>query len=132
MYDLDEHMLRSGQPTDTWSVGHPTYDLEYADHTLLMSLTIQQMRAFLTGLAKEAAKYGVRLNEEKTELLSSTPDHTALKFLTGNIVTSVSQAKYLGFMISWNKPFKAAFHHRLGVAETAFKHALGLKLQHGT
>ena len=40
MTDLDEHLLRTGQPCNTWSVGRPMYDLEYADDTLLMSLTI--------------------------------------------------------------------------------------------
>ena len=65
MHDLDDKMSLTGQPTNKWSVGHPAYDLEHADDALLMSLTIPQMQAFLTGLEKEAAKYGMQLNEEK-------------------------------------------------------------------
>ena len=60
--------------------------------------------------------------------MSSSPDHTALRFLTGNAVSSVSQAKYLGSMILWNEPFESAFHHRLGVAEIAFNHALSCSM----
>ena len=37
--DLDAALLSRGAATNTWSVGRPTYDLEYADDTLLISLT---------------------------------------------------------------------------------------------
>ena len=39
MHDVDNALLEKGVPTNTWSVGNPTYDLEYADDTLLISLT---------------------------------------------------------------------------------------------
>ena len=121
MSDLDDHLLDIGVPTNTWSVGRPTYDLEYADDTLLMALTHEQMQQFLSGLEKIAASYGMQLNETKTEILSP-PDHTAsLYFSTGARVPRATKVKYLGSMISWDKPFETAFQHRLGVAETAFK-----------
>ena len=121
MHDLDEAMLQQGQPTNVWSVGHPTFDLEYADDTLLMGLTIPQLQNMLTGLETEAQKYGMTLNESKTELLSSLEHPQPLKFLSGSRVEVVSSVKYLGSLISWHKPFETAFHHRLGVAETAYK-----------
>ena len=37
MSDLDDYLLEHGVPTNTWSVGRPTYDLEYADETLLIN-----------------------------------------------------------------------------------------------
>ena len=121
MSDLDHIFLQQGQPTNTWSVRNPTYDLEYADDTLLMSLTTPQMQAFLTGLEQEAAKYGMQLNEDKTELLSSDNRPQSIYFKSGNRVAVVAQTKYLGSMISWDKPFETAFFHRLGIAETAYK-----------
>ena len=121
MTDLDEHLLQTGHPSNTWSTGRPTYDLEYADDTLLKSLTIPQMQAFLTGLETEAAKYGMQLNETKIELLSSEPHPDPIFFASGGVVEVVAVAKYPGSMISWNKPFDIAFLHRLGVAETAYK-----------
>ena len=121
MTDLDEHLLQTGQPCNTWSVGRPTYDLEYADDTLLMSLTIPQMQAFLTGLEKEVSRYGMRLNERKTDILSSTPQTDPVFFSSGEPVEVVDVVKYLGSMIFFNKTFEVAFMHRLGVAETAYK-----------
>ena len=102
MSDLDDHLLDTGVPTNTWSVGRPTYDLEYADDTLLMALTHEQMQQFLFGLEKIAASYGMQLNETKTEILSP-PDHTAsLYFSTGAKVPRATKVKYLGSMISWD------------------------------
>ena len=121
MTDLDDHLRLTGQPCNTWSVGRPTYDLEYADDTLLISLTIPQMQEFLTGLEQEAARYGMRLNEAKTEILSSTPQPDPVFFNSGEPVEVVEVVKYLGSMISFAKPFEVAFMHRLGVAETAHK-----------
>ena len=120
--DLEEHLLQTGQPCNTWSVGRPTYDLEYADDTLLMSLTIPQTQAFLTGLEKEASRYGMQLNDEtKTEILSSAPQPDPVFFSSGEPVEVVGVVKYLGSMVSFSKSFEVAFMHRLGVAETAYK-----------
>eukprot|EP00439_Symbiodinium_sp_Y106_P048725 s3770_g6.t1 len=43
--------------------GHPTYDLEYADDTLLTSLTTPQLQQFLSLLEEEAARYGMLVKE---------------------------------------------------------------------
>ena len=32
--DVDERLLRQDTPTNTWSIGKPVYDLEYADDTI--------------------------------------------------------------------------------------------------
>ena len=44
MKDLDDKLIANGVPTNTWSVGHSTYDMEYADDTLLISLTTPQLQ----------------------------------------------------------------------------------------
>ena len=86
-----------------------------------MALTHEQMQQFLLGLERVAASYGMQLNETKTEVLSPS-DHTAsLHFSTGAKVPRANKVKYLGSMISWDKPFENTFQHRLGVAETANK-----------
>ena len=86
-----------------------------------MSLTKPQMQAFLSGLETEAAEYGMQLNEEKTELVSSDTRPQSIYFTSGKKVSVVTQAKYLGSLISWDKPFEAAFFHRLGIAQSAYK-----------
>ena len=37
LHDLDTDLSLSGTPTKVWSVAHSTYDLEYADDTLLFN-----------------------------------------------------------------------------------------------
>ena len=119
--DLDARLLEKGIPTNTWSEGNPIYDLEYADDTLLLSLTTPQLQNFLRELEEEAQLYGMRLNTEKTELLSR-PDHTAtLYFHNGDPVPTTTTAKYLGTLISWQKPADTALGHRAALAETAYK-----------
>ena len=68
-HDLDEELMRTGVPTNTWSEGYPVYDLEYADDTLLLALTTPQLQQILTALEHMANEYGMRLNKVKTELL---------------------------------------------------------------
>lgn len=120
--DVDTQLLKNGVATNTWSVGRPTYDIEYADDTLMLSLTTPQMQHFLTFLETEASHYGMSLNNTKTELL--TPPFykpQSIHFLDGTKVPQVDTVKYLGSMISWAKPFETAFYHRAGVAEETFK-----------
>ena len=109
MHDVDNALLDTGVPTNTWSVGNPTYDLEYADDTLLISLTTPQLQNFLTTLEREAARYGMSLNETKTEHLAKPGTQGDLFFQSGEKVPKTSKAKYLGAMISWDRPFHEAF-----------------------
>ena len=119
--DLDGVLLDKGIPTNTWSEGNPIYDLEYADDTLLMSLTTPQLQNFLQELEGEASLYGMSLNTTKTELLAK-PDHTAtIYFRNGEPVSTTESAKYLGLMVSWNKPADTAIAHRAALAETGYK-----------
>ena len=57
--DVDYALLAQGQPVNTWSVARPVYDLEYADDTLLLSLTTTQLQHILTALESQAKKYGM-------------------------------------------------------------------------
>ena len=120
--EVDEGLLQQGTATNTWSVGHPVYDLEYADDTLLLGITSPQLQSILHTLETVAATYGLKLNQEKTELLANPKaDHTALHFLDGTPVKKVHSAKYLGSMISWECTFEVALFHRLALAEEAYK-----------
>ena len=120
-YDLDGELLKRGVATNTWSQGYPVYDLEYADDTLLMAITIEQLQSILHTLEDVASEYGMQLNLIKTELLY-IPDHTAtLRFKKGSLVPRKEVVKYLGSLISWKKPFETAFRQRASLAEEAYK-----------
>ena len=50
LHDLDTDLALNGTPKNVWSVARSTYDLEYADDTLLLSITSSQLQQFLSGL----------------------------------------------------------------------------------
>ena len=103
--DVDEELKRNGTVTNTWSVMRPTFDLEYADGTLL--------KAFLNALETQPEFYGMRLNQTKTEILvNSGASILMVKFRVGTVVPNSTQIKYLGSMISWENSFSLALKHR--------------------
>ena len=55
LHDVDTRLLSVGVPTNTWSVCKPIYDLEYADDTLLLSVTPPQLEEFLRNVRVEAS-----------------------------------------------------------------------------
>ena len=120
--DVDKALLQKGVPTNTWSVNGPIFDVEYADDTLLLGLTIPQLQSILRQVEEEAELYGMSLNADKTELLCH-PDHTApnMYFRNGSKVPTSTQVKYLGSMVSWQNSFSTAFKHRSALAEQAYK-----------
>ena len=120
--DVDWALLSDGIATNTWSVGKPVYDLEYADDTLLLALTTTQLQAMLQALEEQAYLYGMSLNQTKTEILADPrKSPPKVKFRSGEAVPTTTLIKYLGSMITWEKPFEAAFKHRAGIAETNYK-----------
>ena len=104
-----------------WSIGKPVYDLEYADDTALMAVSIPQLESFLHAVQVEATLYGLQLNTDKTELLIRK-DHPApqLSFANGDPVPVTYEAKYLGSKITWTTPPKATLKFRKDKAEAAF------------
>ena len=121
-HDVDSELAKLGTPTNTWSEGYPVYDLEYADDTLIFALTTPQLQSMLTTLETVAMEYGMRLNQVKTEMLHR-PDHPtpAIFFQDGKLVPRKDTVKYLGSMISWNRPFDTSYKHRTALAEEAYK-----------
>ena len=127
MEDVDWGLLGTGVPTNTWSVGKPVYDLEYADDTLLLGLTTTQIQSFLSELETQTSLYGMRLNQTKTEILhDARKPLPQVKFLDGTLVPTTTQTKYLGTMVSWDKSFDVAFRNlrtkNLGWSGTATSH----------
>ena len=67
--DVDNRLMTHGVPTNTWSVGKPTCDLEYADDTHLFGISVEVLEEYLKHLQVEASLYGLLLNLVKAELL---------------------------------------------------------------
>ena len=119
--DVDGRLRTHGVLTNTWSVGKPVYDLEYADDTLLFGISTDVVEEYLCHLQSEASLYGLLLNLEKTELLEHPKRHSPPpRFMDGTPVKTNDQVKYLGSLISWHKPTLTALQHRIALANTAF------------
>ena len=118
-HDVDSK-LRATDPQNTWSVGKPIYDLEYADDTALMALFLEQLESFLHAVQVEATLYGLELNTEKTELLRHPDNNSTITFANGDPVSTTNTAKYLGSHISWTTPPKIAIKFRKEKTEAAF------------
>ena len=122
--DVDNLLLAQGVPTNVWSINHSCSDLEYANDTLLLSLTIPQLQQILSALETEAAAalYGMHLNSSKTELLIDPRfGPQTLLFNDGTQVPTADSAKYLRSLVSWSKPFETAFYHRRALTSETYK-----------
>ena len=125
MYDVDKRLVSHVVPTNTWSVGKPVYDLEYADDTLLIAVTKPQAEEFLRAIQVESSLYGLALNHTKTELLThpqAMPGN--IHYVNGDPVENVDEAKYLGTQVAWSNPTKIAIEARKNKSHVAY-----LKLQ---
>ena len=124
--DVDSKLRTMGTPTNTWSVGKPIYDVEYADDTLLLAVTPPQLAELLQAVQVEATLYNLTLNFDKTEVLQhpNTPP-IVIHFADGTPVTTVDKVKYLGTTVSWTHTTKQAIEARMQKAHSAY-----MKLQH--
>ena len=118
--DVDTRLITHGVPTNTWSVGKPTSDLEYADDTLLFGISTEVLEEYLCHLQSEASLYGLLLNLEKTELLNHPKRNTPPpNFIDGTPVKVSDTVKYLGSHVTWYKPTHTAIQQRILLANTA-------------
>ena len=119
-HDIDTRLLRHGVPTNSWSVGKPIYDIEYADDTLLLAVTPPQLEELLRTVQVEASLYGMVLNPEKTELLIRPESPATISFVDGTTVSCTPQSKYLGAQISWNAVANTAIQAHKVLAKAAY------------
>ena len=119
-HDVDTRLRAQGVPCNTWSMGKPVYDLEYADDTALMAVTLEQLQELLRAVEVEASLYNMLLNKDKIELLVNSLTDPAITFANGDPVPKAREIKYLGTMISWTTPPKTAIKHRVAVANASF------------
>ena len=91
---LDKRRSRRQQPI-------AITDLNFADDIALLSEEIQKAQELLTHVENEAAKIGLCLNNEKTEVMVyNIPTPSPLKTIGDNAIKIVDNFKYLG---SWMK-----------------------------
>ena len=130
MFDAEEIISSSHCPRNVWSVTRELFDLEYADDTVLLAVSKQQMQIYFSAIQEISPKYGLFLNQKKTVLMSQYTDNTTpLLFSDATPVREVrtdAQGKphcttYLGVQISSDSSSRLDLKSRLSRASQKYK-----------
>jgi hypothetical protein len=87
--------------------------LLYADDILLLETDPARADIWIKEIETQAAKYGMRLNRQKCEVLSS-PLPQVIKFADGTLIRNVSSASYLGKLFTSEQNEAREITQRLG------------------
>ena len=98
----------------------PFFDVEFADDTVLIARTREQMQDLLLLVQQEAAKYNLHLNLDKTKLILYNSDASVV-FSNGDPVPQVSSIVYLGGLIDKNGRPGPEVRRRIGEARAVFQ-----------
>ena len=103
-----------------WTFTQHLEDLDFADDICLTSQKQQHMQIKTDNLAKEAAKTGLLINKDKTELIKiNAKQQTPIK-LEGENVKEVTSFTYLGSIVSASGGTDEDVKARIGKARHAF------------
>ncbi|KAI5739477.1 hypothetical protein M8J77_019725 [Diaphorina citri] len=95
-------------------------DLMFADDCALVAETPELLQDILNIFVFEAQKLGLRVNEEKTEVMFiSTPEENIS--INGKVIKTVQNFKYLGTVIQSNGQIDKDIQHRLNSASINFR-----------
>ncbi|CAE8620602.1 unnamed protein product [Polarella glacialis] len=119
LWDVDHAMAREG-----FDVPEPehvvTNDVLYADDTLLISASEQRLQRHLELIVAEGKAYGMELNWDKTVVMQIR-HHGEIKNQDGVILKCVSQAIYLGGLLTSDGSAISELARRLGEAGRCFE-----------
>ena len=116
MRDTENRLLRTGTPTNTWSVGKPIFDIEYADDTLLFGITTPQLESMLHALEHEAMVYGLTLNMSKSErLIQPGQEGNNIVFRSADPVPTATCSALFGLASAAYKSLRTLWNSRLPI-----------------
>ena len=89
-------------------------NLRFADDILLVATSLPQITAMLSDLSIEAAKFGLQLHPDKTQILHNTnvstrpriPSDVKANGMNITILTTCGTTKYLGRKLTFNDPHR--------------------------
>ena len=117
-HDVEQEYLRRHPLAVTPQI--PFFDVEFADDTVLIARTQENMQTLLLLVQEEAAKYNLHLNRDKTKLILYNSD-ASIHFQDGSQVQRVTSIVYLrGLIDNTGKPGPEV-RRRLGEARVAFQ-----------
>ena len=98
----------------------PFFDIEFADDTVLVARTQEQMQDLLLLVQQEAEKYNLHLNLDNTKLVLCNSDASVV-FSNGDPVPKVSSIVYLGGLIDRHGKPGPEVRRRIGEARAVFQ-----------
>ena len=104
--------------------GYNISNLRYADDTVLLAHTEEDLQALLNELDIRSKHFGMGINSTKTEEIIVTKkvySDVPQRYLNGKNMKQVEDFKYLGCMLSWNCRGDKEMIIRLRQAKSAFK-----------
>ena len=103
-----------------WTLTSYLEDLDFADDLCLMSQRQQHMQQKTDKLTAEAAKTGLRVNKDKTEVMKINPKQNNAITLEGQNLTEVTSFTYLGSIVSTTGGADEDIKARINKARHAF------------
>ena len=112
----DHNRLRQFRP-------HSSDDTEilYADDTILLSTNTAAINRHIAAIQQASARYGLKLNEAKCEYLLTGANNADVHFIDRTPLKRVSQAKYLGVILSDTAQAEPELRHRMRQAMATWR-----------
>ena len=95
-----------------------TFDLEFADDTVLVARTAEVMNRLLECVERIAGRYGLVFNKDKTHRLSINSEE-AVMFANGTPVPRKTHVKYLGCVLEQTGGANSEISSRIASATAA-------------
>ena len=111
---------KDGKTGVQWTLTQCLEDLDFADDLCLMSQKQQHLQLKTDKLTEEAAKTGLQVNTEKTEVMKVLNKQQAPITLNGNSLKEVDSFTYLGSVVSVTGGADEDVKARTGKARHAF------------
>ena len=118
LHDVEKECLRRHPLSVTPQI--PFFDVEFADDTVLIGKTQEDMQTLLLLVQAEAAKYNLHLNFDKTEPILYNSE-ASIYFQDGSQVQQVSSLVYLGGLIEHTGKPGPEVRRGLGEARVVFQ-----------
>ena len=120
-----DHELKNNRP-----INHDIDEVLYADDTILCSTNAKTVEKLLHRIEDIGRQYGLHLNKDKCDAISTNEKAKGLKFKTGEAVTRKTEAKYLGCKINYKADIDAELNKRISETNLAWK-SLEIFWKHG-
>ena len=120
--DIIQEALEDQHTTGVKVNGKIINNIRYADDTVLLAETLDDLQGLLDQVVKTSEKRGLTLNTKKTKFMTITKHQQQPEtlWIKGEPVERVCKYKYLGTTVTDNNEYSEEIRSRIGQARTTF------------